>query len=75
MDTAIEQLVRRHAKSRCEYCQLPQSFSPLTYSIDHIIASKHHGATKVDNLALSCFICNSYNCSKNKRDDPVLIQS
>jgi len=60
MDTALEQVVWRRAKSRCEYCQLPQSVSPLTHAIDHIIARKHHGPTQEDNLALSCFFCNSF---------------
>ena len=52
MDTTLEQLVWQRARSRCEYCQLPQSFSPLTHAIDHIIARKHHGLTQADNLAL-----------------------
>ena len=60
MDTTLEQLVWQRARSRCEYCQLPQSFSPLTHAIDHIIARKHHGPTQAENLALSCFFCNSF---------------
>ena len=28
MDIALERLVWQRAKSRCEYCQLPQAFSP-----------------------------------------------
>ncbi|WP_406699333.1 HNH endonuclease signature motif containing protein [Singulisphaera sp. Ch08] len=60
MDTILEQLVWRRAKSRCEYCQLPNEFSPLTYEIDHIIARKHQGPTTAENLALTCFFCNSY---------------
>ena len=60
MDTTLEQLVWQRARSRCEYCQLPQSVSPLTHAIDHIIARKHHGPTQADNLALSCFFCNSF---------------
>jgi len=60
MDSTLEQLVWQRAKARCEYCQLPQSFSPLTHAIDHIIAHQHHGPTKAENLALACFFCNSY---------------
>jgi hypothetical protein len=60
MDTALERLVWQRAKSRCEYCQLPQAFSPLPHAIDHIIARQHHGPTKAGNLALACFFCNSY---------------
>ncbi len=60
MDVALERLVWQRAKSRCEYCQLPQAFSPLPHAIDHIIARQHRGATSQEHLALACFFCNSY---------------
>jgi hypothetical protein len=60
MDATLERLVWKRARSRCEYCQLPQSFSPLTHAIDHIIARKHRGPTQAENLALSSFFCNSF---------------
>ena len=60
MDAALERLVWRRAKGRCEYCHLPQDFAPLPHEIDHIIARKHHGPTVAGNLALSCYFCNSY---------------
>jgi hypothetical protein len=59
MNAALERLVWQRAKSRCEYCQLPQAFSPLPHAIDHIIARQHHGPTQAENLALACFFCNS----------------
>jgi 5-methylcytosine-specific restriction endonuclease McrA len=60
MNTPLERLVWQRADSRCEYCQLPQAFSPLPHAIDHIIARQHDGATVAENLALACFFCNSY---------------
>jgi HNH endonuclease len=60
MNAALERLVWQRAKSRCEYCQLHQAFSPLPHAIDHIIARQHHGLTQAENLALACFFCNSY---------------
>ena len=60
IDAALEQLVWRRAKRRCEYCQLPQDVSPWTHQVDHIIARKHRGLTVAANLALACFFCNSY---------------
>jgi hypothetical protein len=60
MHTALERRVWQRAKSRCEYCQLPQAFSPLPHAIDHIIARQHRGRTTAENLALACFFCNSY---------------
>jgi 5-methylcytosine-specific restriction endonuclease McrA len=60
MDTALERLIRQRADFRCEYCQLPQAFSPLPHAIDHIVARQHRGPTRADNLAFACFFCNSY---------------
>lgn len=60
MNSALERLVWQRAGGRCEYCQLPQDFSPLPHAIDHIIARQHEGPTVAENLALACFFCNSY---------------
>ncbi len=60
MDEELLRLIRERAHHRCEYCQLPEPFSTLTFEIDHIIARKHGGRTILGNLALTCFYCNSY---------------
>lgn len=44
---------------RCEYCRYPESESFLKFHVDHIISLKHGGATKLNNLAFCCPICNS----------------
>lgn len=59
MDAALTALVRKRAQSTCEYCRLAQVFSAIPFEIDHIIAQKHGGPTQEENLALSCFYCNS----------------
>jgi hypothetical protein len=59
MDESLQRLVWDRARSRCEYCKLPQGLSYLDFEIDHIIALKHHGPTIESNLALACFYCNS----------------
>src|SRR5690606_27798332 len=44
---------------RCEYCQLPELFSPLAkLQIEHIRPLKHGGDDAVANLALACIDCN-----------------
>ena len=58
MDEGLRELVWQRAGRVCEYCRLPQGFDVLPFQIDHIIATKHHGTTTADNLALSCFHCN-----------------
>ncbi|MBI4607059.1 MAG: HNH endonuclease [Planctomycetes bacterium] len=60
MDAALRELVWRRAASRCEYCRMPQHLDPLPFQIDHVIARKHHGLTTDENLAMSCFECNTH---------------
>jgi hypothetical protein len=54
MTAEIERRVRRRARFRCEYCQLPQSASKLRHQVDHIVARQHGGKTSAENLALCC---------------------
>ena len=54
MNKATEELVRRRAGGRCEYCKFPLP----PFHMEHIIARKHGGPTTPDNLALACIRCN-----------------
>ncbi len=60
MNKALEQLVWRRARGRCEYCYLPHEHSCIPFEIDHIIARKHGGRTIASNCAVSCFYCNTF---------------
>jgi hypothetical protein len=60
MDAALIELVRDRAAQCCEYCQLPQTLSSIPFEIDHIVSRKHRGPSTPENLAFSCFYCNSY---------------
>ena len=60
MDARLEAQVWRRARNRCEYCGFPAEFTRVPFQIDHIIAEKHQGRTTLDNLALSCFFCNTF---------------
>ena len=61
MDAATRELVRRRAQGRCEYRRLPQAAQPfVNFHIEHIIARKHGGADKHDNLCVACERCNSH---------------
>ena len=70
MNERLKAFVRQRADGRCEYCQLPQKFSLIPFEIDHVIARKHRGPTVADNLALSCFYCNSYKGANLSGIDP-----
>ena len=67
---AIKRLVRERANYCCEYCLIPEAFTFASHEIDHIIARKHGGQTTVNNLALSCAICNKHKGSDLASIDP-----
>jgi len=50
--------VRRRAGARCEYCLVPEAVTLVTHEVDHVVARKHRGSDDVNNLALSCTLCN-----------------
>ena len=54
----LRELVAKRAGYCCEYCQLPLEDSFYPHHIDHIISLKHSGQTILNNLALSCMLCN-----------------
>lgn len=60
MDHELKLAVRQRAGERCEYCHLPAVFFEAPAQTDHIIPQKHGGETISENLAFSCFFCNSY---------------
>ena len=63
--------VRRRARSRCEYCRIPQSAVQFRHQVDHIIAEQHEGSDEPSNLALACAHYNSLKCSDISGLDPV----
>jgi 5-methylcytosine-specific restriction endonuclease McrA len=71
MDAASRAAVRTRAENRCEYCQRPQSTSPLfPLQIEHVIPRKHRGSDDADNLALACAECNLHKGSDLTGIDP-----
>ncbi len=64
MTTCIPDALRREvverAKQRCEYCLIQQSQRLFAHEIDHIIAEKHGGDTRSENLSLACSECNRF---------------
>lgn len=62
MTTRPSAELRRQVQDRayhyCEYCLVSQALAVSTHQVDHVIAAKHGGQTMLDNLALSCMLCN-----------------
>jgi hypothetical protein len=53
----MRQQVVERANGRCEYCQTQQAIV-VAMEIDHIVPQAAGGVTALDNLCLSCVICN-----------------
>ena len=60
MKQTLLDLIWSRADRQCEYCHFSEDFAWLPFQVDHIIAEKPGGPTTEDNLALSCFYCNSF---------------
>ena len=54
----LRRFVRDRADRHCEYCLLHERDVMLPHEPDHIVASRHRGATADSNLAWACFLCN-----------------
>ena len=62
--------VTQRAGNRYEYCLIHQEDAGARHQVDHVVAEKHGGATKIDNLALSCLPCNRRKGSDIAANDP-----
>ena len=60
MNKALADEVRQRAARCCEYCRMPEALYRSPFQLDHIMARQHGGQTVSDNLALSCFHCNTH---------------
>lgn len=58
LSSETRQHVYERAGGRCEYCLVLELEGYLPHQIDHIIPRQHRGTDNLDNLALSCVICN-----------------
>jgi len=67
---ALRKQVYERAKGGCEYCLIPDVATFAPHEIDHIIAQKHGGRTEVENLVLSCTLCNKHKGSDLASVDP-----
>ncbi len=60
ISAALRREVIERAGNCCEYCRIAQEDMFFAFEIDHIIAEKHGGPTRSDNLCLSCPECNAF---------------
>ena len=67
--------VASRAGHTCEYCCAPELLSNIEFEVDHIIPISKNGATKLNNLALSCRICNLRKSDCVEGIDPVTLKT
>jgi hypothetical protein len=67
----LRQLVERRAARQCEYCRCPLAVTTEPFAVEHVIPTVRGGATRLDNLALSCSGCNGHKYDKVEDHDPV----
>ena len=68
---ALRKQVAENAKYCCEYCYSQETFSPDSFSIEHIIPASKNGTDQPENLAFACQGCNSRKYNHTEAIDPV----
>lgn len=67
---AIRRVVAIRAKNYCEYCCCPENIGTQSFTVEHIKPKQSGGETILENLAWSCFGCNSHKHTKMVAIDP-----
>jgi hypothetical protein len=71
ISSALRRQVIDRAGGCCEYCLISQQDKIIPFEIDHIISEKHRGQSILENLCLSCAVCNSQKGSDIAGADPL----
>lgn len=67
----IRTLVMQRSGHCCEYCKSQDKFSPVYFTIDHILPLIEGGTNDIENLAYACMLCNRLKWNKLVSIDPV----
>ena len=59
------------ANHYCEYCRCPESHSPSSFSVEHILPRIRGGSDELENLAFACQGCNNRKYSHTTAIDPA----
>jgi HNH endonuclease len=65
-----QELIRKRANYRCEYCRYPEFLSTSPLTIDHINPQSLGGSDDEENLALACRRCNERHYNFTVGNDP-----
>lgn len=67
----LRRQVAERAKGYCAYCRSVEHLMGITFEVDHIIPEASGGRTVLENLCLSCPVCNRAKAKRLLATDPV----
>ncbi len=67
----LRNLVRKRANAHCEYCRIPEDFSPQPFCFEHILPKVAGGKTTKENLAFAGQGCNSFKATRTEFADEI----
>lgn len=67
----VKSVVRAQANNQCGYCRSLQKYVLGILEIDHITPTAAGGSDDIDNLWLSCRLCNSFKGARTHAYDPL----
>ena len=67
----LRRQVADRAKGYCAYCRSAEHLMDVTFEVDHIIPEASGGRTVLENLCLSCPVCNRSKARRLLATDPV----
>lgn len=67
----LRDLVLRRSNGICEYCRIPEDFSPQPFCFEHILPKFSGGETSAENLARACQGCNAFKGTRTEFEDEI----
>lgn len=67
--------VKKRANGVCEYCRIPEDFSPQPFCFEHILPKVLGGKTTAENLAFACQGCNAFKAVRTEFEDELTGES
>ena len=66
----LRRRVQEMDEGRCAYCHTPEELTVATFEVDHIVPASVGGTTVLENLCLSCPVCNRRKSARQSAPDP-----
>lgn len=67
----LRQQIRQRDRECCCYCLTRESISGISLAFDHIHPQSKGGESTIENLCLSCRVCNEFKSNQTEAKDPL----